>query len=167
VSPIRRTAARVVVVDDSGAVLLFRVVDPVTGWAFWETPGGGAEWGEELATTAARELWEETGQSVRPEELGGVVAVERGDWEFWGSSLTTENWYFVVRTAPFEVSTAGWDAAEHLLHHSWRWWKADELATAEERVFPSGLGDLLAAFEAGELGDGPRELPWGRARRPR
>ncbi|MFI5047180.1 MAG: NUDIX domain-containing protein [Acidimicrobiia bacterium] len=82
----RRDSARVIVVDDTGSVLLFRIIDPIDpGPPMWITPGGGTETGESLVETARRELREETGiegldEAVLPAQLAELVrTIERGD----------------------------------------------------------------------------------------
>ena len=94
-----RDSGRVVVVDEHGCVLLFRIDDPQdTKPPVWITPGGGVEPGEEPVATAARELHEETGLLLDPGDLGEPVAVCRGAWTFRGTPLYSEDWFFAVRT---------------------------------------------------------------------
>jgi 8-oxo-dGTP pyrophosphatase MutT (NUDIX family) len=151
----------VIVVDDTGSVLLFRVLDPRdTRPPIWITPGGGIESGETLAGTARRELREETGMDVGIEQLGVPLAVTRGTWTFRGESMYSEDWYFAVRAPRFELSTEGWEPLEHEVHDSWRWWSPTELDTADEIVIPGQLAELIRAIARGDLPDGPRELPW-------
>ena len=60
-----------VVFDRSGRVLLVkRAHEPLKGE--WSLPGGGVELGEALEAAVAREVWEETGLTVR---VGPVVEV--------------------------------------------------------------------------------------------
>ncbi|MDY7103190.1 MAG: NUDIX domain-containing protein [Actinomycetota bacterium] len=69
----RRAAAYVVCRDDRQRILLTRFVHeshPDSGR--WTMPGGGMEWGEHPAETAARELEEETGLTAT---IGAVVGV--------------------------------------------------------------------------------------------
>ena len=69
----RRVAAYVVCRDDEGRLLLTRVALPgLPDDGKWTMPGGGMEWGEHPATTALRELTEETGLHGH---IGGVLGV--------------------------------------------------------------------------------------------
>jgi acetyl-CoA carboxylase carboxyl transferase subunit beta len=74
-------AASVVVRDGRGRILLVqRGHEPNKGR--WSLPGGKAQAGEDLAVTAARELWEET--SLRGEvgrELGVVEVASASTYE--------------------------------------------------------------------------------------
>jgi len=59
-----RRAARLLVLDGEGRILLFRHRDP-HGRSFWATPGGGLE---------ARETFEAAARRESDEELGAVPA---------------------------------------------------------------------------------------------
>ncbi len=52
---------------DGGLLLIRRGILPARGK--WALPGGFIDWGESWQTAAAREVWEEAGVSVQPEEL--------------------------------------------------------------------------------------------------
>jgi 8-oxo-dGTP pyrophosphatase MutT (NUDIX family) len=66
-----RPAARVLLLDPLGRVLLLRVERPYgLPYAAWLTPGGGLEPGESHEEAALRELREET----------GISGVELGPW---------------------------------------------------------------------------------------
>ena len=150
-----------IVVDDAGRVLLFRVEDPQqSGPPVWITPGGGIEPGESLLQAAVRELLEETGLAVPPDDLGNPVAACRGDWEFRGQPLYSVDWFFCLRTPSFEPATEGWTDLERELHAAWRWWAADELDVTEEAVLPAGLAGLVRRISTGEVPTEPIELPW-------
>jgi 8-oxo-dGTP pyrophosphatase MutT (NUDIX family) len=72
-----RRAARVVLVDDRGRVLVERVrvhTDPGQG-SWWELPGGGLEGEETTAEAARREVFEETGHL--DVEVGPALATGR------------------------------------------------------------------------------------------
>jgi 8-oxo-dGTP pyrophosphatase MutT (NUDIX family) len=83
----QRTAVRVLLVNDQGAVLLFRGFDPaVPEIRYWFTPGGGVDPDEPRAQAAARELYEETGLVVAPADFGEPVHHDVASYSFDGVS---------------------------------------------------------------------------------
>jgi 8-oxo-dGTP pyrophosphatase MutT (NUDIX family) len=70
----RRPSSRLLVLDPTGCLLLFRFVHKHGALAedtFWATPGGGLEPDETFAEAAIRELKEETGIAI-DSDLRGV-----------------------------------------------------------------------------------------------
>ena len=145
----RRRVARVVLVDETGAVLLLSGRDPDVPSAreFWFTPGGGAEPGEQLEDAARREVHEETGHVVG--DLGPVRWRRTTAFDFGGLSFDQDESYFVVRTPRFEVRPAGWTELERRSVTGWRWWPQRELRATGAVVYPHELADLLATIEGG------------------
>ena len=65
----KRRSGRVILVDQTDRALLFSYVAPLPDGArrvIWVAPGGGAEGDEGFGAAAARELYEETGLRVPP-----------------------------------------------------------------------------------------------------
>ncbi|MFF5171240.1 NUDIX hydrolase [Micromonospora sp. NPDC000089] len=140
-----RRAARVLLVDAGGRVLLFDGADPARpGHRYWFTPGGGLAPGESPAEGATRELAEETGLRVPPAELGEPVWAETVEFPFDGVWYRQEQEFFLLRVATWEVDTTGFDAIERASIRGHRWWSPVELAATEERYYPPDLPAVLA-----------------------
>jgi 8-oxo-dGTP pyrophosphatase MutT (NUDIX family) len=139
-----RRAARVLVIDAAGRVLLLQEFDPrhpERRW--WITVGGGREPGESPAQGAARELAEETGLVLEPAQLGGAVWAEVVEFEFDGVWYRQEQEFFAVQVDSWEVSHAGWDELERRSLAGHRWWSVAELESTADRYYPVELPDLL------------------------
>ncbi|MEN2788921.1 NUDIX domain-containing protein [Sphingomonas oligophenolica] len=142
-----RPAARILLVDGEGRVLLFRF-DPGDRPPFWCTPGGAVDPGESYAEAARRELREETGLEL---ECGPEVAQRHVEFvTIEGVPVTADERYFLVRTDRSEIDTAGHTPLERRVMQSWRWFARDEIAAHPERIFPEDLLALLAATETAD-----------------
>ncbi|SCL21354.1 ADP-ribose pyrophosphatase YjhB, NUDIX family [Micromonospora rhizosphaerae] len=152
-----RRAARVLLVDAADRVLLFAGTDPARpGHSYWFTPGGGLDPGESPADGAARELAEETGLRLTPDELGVPVWSETVEFPFDGVWYRQEQEFFIVRVPAWEVDTAGFNEIERASVSGHRWWSLAELAHTEERYYPEDLPVVLTRALAADrsAGDG-------------
>jgi 8-oxo-dGTP pyrophosphatase MutT (NUDIX family) len=157
----RRVSARVVLLDRTGAVLLFCGSDPAVADSsdgpaprWWFTVGGATQQGETLAETAVRELEEETGLRVEPIQMFGPVWQRDAVIDFNGSVIHSEEMFFIHRTDRFEPSAAGRSGLERAYIHGHRWCDETmigELVAKGEKVYPVQLGELLN--EANALAD--------------
>ncbi|GAB6899526.1 NUDIX hydrolase [Kineosporia succinea] len=143
-----RRAARVILTDPDGRVLLFEGNDPGAPekGRWWVTPGGGADAGETLAQTAARELFEETGFVVTG-DLGAVVLERRIEFVFMNRPYEQHEVFFRAvlgeSVTGTDLDRSGWTEIEKDTMTDARWWTADELRATTETVYPAGLADLL------------------------
>ncbi|NLT29579.1 MAG: NUDIX domain-containing protein [Propionibacterium sp.] len=148
-----RAAARVLVLDAEGSILLLEGHDDNDlDHRWWFTIGGGIATGEDARTAAGRELAEESGFVVDPAELIGPVATRSALFEFVRHTVRQDEEFFLWRTDRIRpaIATAGWTDLEQRLLDQARWFSAAELADligAGHTVYPIDLPDLLGALQ--------------------
>ena len=148
-----RPSARVILIDRADRVLLFSADVPDAAGVtheVWALPGGGVDEGERAAEAAARELYEETGLRVAPEELRGPVASSRGALIYRGVSYWAEDVVYFLRVAEWDVTPTNLAPLEQEQAVRHRWWTLADLLGTDATIFPRGLG--------------PRRAPPGRER---
>ena len=143
--PLERRAARVLLVDDDGRILLQNCCDPSApdAGSWWNTMGGGIDPGETSVQAAARELAEETGLRVAPEDLGEVVHTRLTEFPFGGRRYRQTEDYFLLRTGAFDAAPTAHSDVELVAVLGLRWWTVEELRRTGERVYPEELLDVL------------------------
>lgn len=135
-----RRAARLLVLDGEGRILLFRHRDP-HGRSFWATPGGGLE---------ARETFEAAARRESDEELVAVPASLRFAFERdvtfpWGNRIIQQvEQYFLASYAATPAAAATPFLAEEGVLEV-RWWALEELES--DLVRPPDLAARLRALE--------------------
>lgn len=143
-----RDAARVILLDEDDRVLLVRGHDvdaPDRSW--WFTVGGGIDAGEDARAAAVREVREETGVHLTPDDLVGPVYTRSALFDFAARTCRQHEQLFVarVRSTDLVLSRDGWTAVEHDVIDELRWWDLDALADVRIEVFPAGLAELVRA----------------------
>jgi 8-oxo-dGTP pyrophosphatase MutT (NUDIX family) len=146
--PVDRTAARVLVVDESGAVLLLQGCDPAhrDRGSWWFTPGGGLDPGETPEDGARRELREETGFEAGG--LGAVVYRRTVEFDFEDVAYRQRESFYCIRVPRFTVDASGRSDLEGRAVLGHRWWTIDELQRTGETIHPPQLAEMLAGLLA-------------------
>jgi 8-oxo-dGTP pyrophosphatase MutT (NUDIX family) len=148
-----RRAARVILLDEADRVLLVRghdVDQPERSW--WFTVGGGIDAGETSRQAAARELREETGISLPPDEMVGPVYTRQALFDFFARWCRQDEEFFLSRvdsaTLP-AFSREEWTDVEADVLDEVRWWSVDDLEALDIEVFPAGLAGLVRSLLPG------------------
>lgn len=139
----KRPAARILLLDPAGRLLLFRFDVPDRP-PFWVTPGGAVDPGESYAEAARRELIEETGIEADPgpeifQRLVEFVTVE-------GVPVTADERYFLVRTEAAEIDTARHTELERRVMQRWAWFDRAAIAAHHEAIYPEDLAEILSGL---------------------
>ena len=143
---IPRPAARVLLCDGEGRILMFKARFEGRGRHFWITPGGGLNDGETHLEAAARELWEETGLRYADVPLQ-CVWTRSHTFEFRGRLIDQQERYYLLRVDEVpEITYENWEEDERndLVEH--RWWTVEEIEASGEDFVPRRLAMLLGAL---------------------
>jgi 8-oxo-dGTP pyrophosphatase MutT (NUDIX family) len=143
---IDRRAARVLLLDPDGRVLMLHGWDPARPeHTYWFTVGGGVEPGESLLEAAMREAFEETGLRLAAGEFVGPVRTDTVSFPFDGKWFSQEQAFFVARADGTDVDLSRLDEIEQGCIDEARWWSVAALDSTAERFYPPDLPDLLRA----------------------
>ncbi|MGH3655743.1 MAG: NUDIX hydrolase [Micromonosporaceae bacterium] len=158
---VERHCVRLVVLDSLDRMLLFHAQDignPDLGM-WWELPGGGIDPGETYRETAVRELAEETGIVVSPDQVGEAGWRRTATFRYRRERRLQHE---VVMPVRLETPGPEVDGASRLEYEiddypDYRWWPLADVVNSRERFYPGRLPGLLRAFLDGEQIDEPFE----------
>ena len=149
-----RTAARVLVVTQDGEVLLLEghdAADPSHSWIF--TPGGGLRSGEEPRAGAVRELVEESGIQVAPDDMEGPIAHREAVFRFASVTCRQDEIFFLLHLPTRRpVRKDGWTSLERDVVDSISWWNVEQLKVAQEQgreIYPVRLPEIVGELASG------------------
>lgn len=101
-----------VIVENEGRILMVRHHKP-GAYDFWVAPGGGAEDGEDLLSTAKREVFEECGLHVEPLQLAYIE-------EFSNPETRECKIWFTGRLIGGSLNSSAIEAVrEHIVEAAW------------------------------------------------
>ncbi len=135
-----RRAARLIVIDPEGRVLMFRYDVPGRP-PFWVTAGGECEPGESFDDAARRELLEETGIIAEPGPEIARLTPEFITVE--GEPVQADERFYLVQVAQARIDTSRHTALEQRLMTQHRWFTPAELADWHEPVFPATITAMI------------------------
>lgn len=139
----QRPAARILLVDANGRILLFRFNTGDERPPFWCTPGGALDPGESYSAAARRELLEETGIHADPgpevaQHTVEFLTIERTE------VIADERW-FRIDIGASDIDPSRHTALERRVMTEWRWFTREEIAGWPETIYPA---DVVAMLEA-------------------
>ncbi|UIP06326.1 NUDIX domain-containing protein [Erythrobacter sp. SDW2] len=135
-----RRAARLIVLDPLGRVLLFRYDVPGRP-PFWVTVGGECDPGESFEDAARRELREETGFEAEPGPQICRMTPEFVTVE--GEPVQADERFFRVHVRHTDVDISGHTELEQRLMKEHRWFTRAELSGWHEYIYPRDLAELI------------------------
>jgi 8-oxo-dGTP pyrophosphatase MutT (NUDIX family) len=153
---------RLVVQDVLGLVLLFRTRElsmPELGY-WWELPGGGIEDGETYVEAAVRELSEEAGIDIGPQQVGQARWRRTATFRHRDSRRLQHE---VVAVVGLDVIAPDVDGSKRFGYEiedyvDFRWASVEDIVASAERFYPGHLPHLLPDLLVGKTIDEPFEL---------
>ena len=120
---------------------------------WWFTIGGGIEEGEDPRSAAVREVFEETGIELAPDDLVGPVLYRLAELIFWPSRAAGR--VVLHRSGTFDRAEQGRvDRAGALVIDTQAWWDIDEAAAQiDGEIYPAQILEYARAL-ARRGGDG-------------
>ena len=156
-----RKTVRVLLLDPADRLLLMRMHDPNVGDAsglvlrdaYWVAIGGESEPGEDIATTARREVLEETG--IANVRIGPPVWTTEHVLCVHGKNRLMQETFFLACTDTTDLNPDGWTELERQVVHEMRWWSLADLQATSDTIFPTSLVQHLAALLTGDIPASP------------
>lgn len=133
-------------------ILLVKINSPTTEQPFWMPPGGGVDYGEHLRKAVEREMLEETGLTVKAEELVLVSEYLKKPWH-------AVEFYFICTEENRLKAVLGDDPEllkEHQMLEDIAWFTIDELQNIEFK--PDELPKIAEQLSQGAINEAG--FPW-------
>ena len=132
-----RKTARAIILTPQHEVLLMRVAFPWLDEDLWILPGGGVEEGEDVRSTIAREVYEETGAT----DIEIVGEAWRNELVIAATNVHLKQRFFLVRAKHFDAEPTDLSEPEMNWVREYRWWTVNSLMTADIALEPEHIVD--------------------------
>jgi len=142
----KRRAARVLLFDPAGAILLIRFEIPREGsnFVFWALPGGEIEPGESEIEAARREICEELGLDLA---MTGPIRVDANQFLHQGEMVDNTDYFFRATCDRDAPKLIGLTADEIEIMKAIRWWTLAEMEHTPEKLFPVDLAAWVRGLQ--------------------
>ena len=146
----QRESVKVLLFNTKKQLLLIHTDDPKTQssngqyhGSFWSPIGGGVELNETLREAAHREVFEETGITLKESELGSMVWFGEFDLILHGVLTHIKQTYFVAKTDQSTTSLSHLMPEEKAVVQKLAWFSLEEIQNSREVIFPVVLPEYL------------------------
>lgn len=153
-TPTVRHAARVVLLDENGRVLLARFEYRERAW--WVAPGGGLESAETHEEAARREVREETGLDIQ--NLGPWIWTREHVFRFERRLYRQKERFFLATVPAFQPDPKLLGPEEANVLRGLRWWTLTELEETADELAPADLPALARELVEAGPPQGPIEV---------
>ena len=160
--PIPHHSVRIILLNSKNEVLLMKAEDPKTTepdgsyhGPFWFLIGGEIEPGEDLATAAYREVFEETGLNRTDIQLGPEVWNGEFLLVLSGKKRLMKQRFLLARTSKDQVNLNLLTDSEKQIVKKLDWFSLDKMERTEEVIYPVGLSDYLSPIIEGKIPQQP------------
>jgi 8-oxo-dGTP pyrophosphatase MutT (NUDIX family) len=148
---VSRTTVRVLLLNPDGDTLLFEDSDPgLNDTRWWVTPGGGIDPGETETQAAVREVAEETGFVLSPDDLLGPVARRHVVHGYSDQVIEQDEAFYLAQVETFDVDVSAHTAEEQITFKGYRWFSTEDLRTTDDWVWPRELEEILLLIDTPE-----------------
>ena len=97
-----------------------------------------------------REVFEETGIELDPDDLVGPVLYRTAEFDFLAVTARQDEWFFITQAPSTVLSREGWTELERSVIDAQAWWDIDEASTQiNGEIYPAQILEYARAWRDG------------------